>query len=271
MNWNPIHADHAIESVQAVAFFETAIEPDIFDELVVGVRRLASAHGLTNRQEIPEPIGMSGHTGLVASPGVMINVGPPNLRRRVIFRQLLGANVAQEFSIGAESVVIATTQYRRWANFSKMTRELFETLEATAPLVTQKIKIVRLQYVDRFRSEALDADHFEVVEKNSRFMVSAIPSPAIAFHVHSGWFDLEPGGGVRILTNVNVDANDISEQISGKQMRDLGILTMCQHESLTGVLDGPLQRIEALHIYLKSLFGQVVSPQAASRVSLNMV
>lgn len=270
MNWNPIHADHAIESVQVTAFFNSIIEPETFDELVVGVKKPANEHGLTNRLEMQEPINLVGPSNVPLQgvpPGIVLNIGPAHLRRRVIFRELSGSNVAQEFGIGAQNVQITTTRYRRWADFSKMTSELLETLQITWPLLTN-IKTIRLQYVDRFRSPKGDADHFEVVSKDSPFVVGAIKSPTAAFHVHSGWFDFENGGSIRRLTNLNIDVNDIA---LATDKRDIGILTMGQYESLDGVLDAPLNRIGTLHTYLKSLFGHVVTSEAAERVSLNPV
>jgi hypothetical protein len=80
-------------------------------------------------------------------------------------------------------------------------------------------------------------------------------------------------GLIRRLTNVNVDVNDISElnasPTATPNQRTATILTMLQVESLGGVLDRPLERLEGLHIDLKVLFGNIITDAMAQRISLN--
>jgi uncharacterized protein (TIGR04255 family) len=265
MDWEPAHADHSIDQVIVMSTIEPALDPDTFDEMVVAVRRLANAHGFTDRSDQQEPI-----LAPPVAPGQSFIISLGNevpTRRRVIYRQIAAGAVVGELSIGATSVSVSTSAYRRWANFSGTFIELFNSLEASAQILS-KIKSVRLQYLDRFRSIPGGGDHFEVLSRNSPFIVDSLRSAGAAFHVHSGWFDLsEPD--VRKLTNVNIDVGDLSGPVPPDMRRQITILCMGQDEALTGVLSDPIERIQSLHLYLKTLFGNVISPEAAARVALN--
>jgi uncharacterized protein (TIGR04255 family) len=266
MDWEPAHADHSIDQVIVMATIDPALDPDTFDEMVVSVRRLANAHGFTDRSEQQEAIFAP-----PVAPGqsFVISVGNEvSTRRRVTYRQIAAGIVVGEFSIGATSVSLSTSTYRRWANFSATFVELFNSLEASARILS-RIKSVRLQYLDRFRSMPGGADHFEVLSRNSPFIVDSLRSAGAAFHVHSGWFDLSESN-VRKLTNVNIDVSDLSGPAPPDMRRQLTILCLGQDEALTGILSDPIERIQSLHLYLKDLFGNTISPEAAARVALNL-
>jgi uncharacterized protein (TIGR04255 family) len=272
MNWEPAHADHSIDNVVILASFEHPLDPDTFDEMVVAVRKSANSHGFTQRSDQQEPLQIATPPVNVLGAGqnVMISIGgsDDSIRRRVIYREIAEGAVIGEFSVGAQSVSLTTARYRRWANFSKTFIELFQTLDKTAQILS-KTKSIRLQYVDRFLSIPGGGNHFEVLSPSSPYIVEALKhSSETAFHVHSGWFDMtEPG--VRKLTNVNVDVNDLSGPLPPDMKRQLSILCMGQDEALAGALSDPVERAQSLHLYLKNLFGNIISPEAATRVALN--
>lgn len=267
MDWEPAHSDHSIDQVIVLATFEPTIDPDTFDEMVVSVRKLANAHGLTERLEQNEPI----FPPPALQPGQQLVVnfatGVPT-RRRVVYRQVAEGNVVGELSVGATSISLSTSIYRRWANFSATFIDLFDNIEQSAR-IRSRIKSVRLQYLDRFISVPGGADHFEVLSRTSPFIVESVRNGGrAAFHVHSGWFDLSEAN-TRKLTNVNIDVSDLSGPAPPDGRRQVTILCLGQYEALDGLLSNPIERIQSLHLYLKELFGSIISAEAATRVALH--
>ncbi|SRR6266851_470794 len=267
MNWEPAHADHSIDHVILLATLERPLDLDNFDEMVVAVRKSANSHGFLHRLDQQEPIQIPAAPAAFGN-GQSMMLLDDTLRRRVVYRQIAENAVIGEFSIGAQSISLTTSRYRRWANFFDTFVDLFQTLDNAAQILS-KTKSVRLQYVDRFRSLPGGGDHFELLSRSSPYIVEAVKQVDAAFHVHSGWFDLrEPG--VRKLTNVNVDVTDLSGPVPPDMRRQLTILCMGQDEALVGNLSSPIDRAGALHIDLKNLFGNIITEGAATRVSLNL-
>src|SRR2546430_1022781 len=99
-------------------------------------------------------------------------------------------------------------QYRRWEDFFKLILSSIGALDNIYP-VTQNVKSVRLEYTDRFRSNSEDADHFEVISKDSEFLVPVVRNKKTAMHVHSGWFDFETPT-IRQLTNINIQVAELN-------------------------------------------------------------
>jgi uncharacterized protein (TIGR04255 family) len=272
MNWEPAHADHSIDNVVILASFEQPLDPDTFDEMVVAVRKSAISHGFTQRSDQQEPLQIAAPPVNVLGAGqnVMISIGglDDSVRRRVVYREVAEGAVIGEFSVGAQSVSLTTARYRRWANFSETFIDLFQNLDNTAQILS-KIRSIRLQYVDRFRSIPGGGDHFEVLSTSSPYIVEALKhSSETAFHVHSGWFEMTDPG-VRKLTNVNVDVTDLSGPPPPDMKRQLSIMCMGQDEALSGILSDPIERAQSLHLYLKNLFENIITPEAATRVALN--
>jgi len=81
MNWEPAHADHAIDRVVATLSFANAFDPNTFDELVVSARKVAASNELTNRVDQQDPIGFT-----VSPTGV--EVASPTTLRRVVFQRI---------------------------------------------------------------------------------------------------------------------------------------------------------------------------------------
>jgi uncharacterized protein (TIGR04255 family) len=272
MNWEPAHADHSIDNVNVLVTFVESIDPDTFDEIVLPVRKEALVHHLTNRVEVQEPIDLVLPQAQPVAGGNLsfaLNFGPgAGVSRRVGFQRIAEGAVAAEFSIGAKTLSIVTNRYRRWSDLFGMTTDLLEAIENAWPIKT-KIKAIRLQYVDRFVSAVGGGDHFEIIRPNTPFLVGSVEDPYAAFHVHSGWFDYKTEPGIRALTNVNIDATDLTSlPASAEQRRYLSILTLAQYEALDSVLDDPIGRLNKLHLRLKTLFGSIISLEVAGRVGL---
>jgi uncharacterized protein (TIGR04255 family) len=274
MNWEPAHADHSIDNVNVLLTLVESIDPDTFDEIILPVRKVASLHHHTNRVEVQEPIDLvlppQGQPVAGGNLSFAVNLGPgAGVSRRVGFQRLAEGAIAAEFSIGAKTLSIVTNRYRRWSDLFEMTTELLDAIEKVWPIKT-KIKAIRLQYVDRFVSAVGGGDHFEIIRRDTPFLVGSVEDRHAAFHVHSGWFDHKTEPGIRALTNVNIDATDLSSIPSAAaQQRYLSILTLGQYESMDSVLDDPVGRLNQLHLRLKNLFDSIISSEVADRVGLH--
>lgn len=260
MNWEPARADHSIDRATATIQLRKAIDPNALDELLVAGRKAAAKHLMTDRADIVEPIPIA--------DGVTIEIGVGNLPpRRALFRRLESSGLAvDELAIGRQSVAFGTLRYRRWADFFTMLSDCVGELNSVHPIL-DGVRFVRLEYVDRFESKEGGADHFEVINSGSKFIVPALRDKAAALHVHSGWFDFE-SPEVRMLTQVKVDVADIPTPPPPKPVRKLAFSTFGQYEALTGHLAQPLERLDSLHTYLKSTFSELLTPEAAARVGL---
>ncbi|MGH6811862.1 MAG: TIGR04255 family protein [Methylocella sp.] len=265
MNWEPARADHSIDRVVASISLLEPIGADDFDQLVLRGRKAARDHQLVDRVDLPDMIAPP-----PGSDGVFIGLDNFKPSRRVVFKRTDANGAAvDELSISMQQLSFSTLRYRRWPNFFHFITSTVAALDQDYP-ITQRARLVRLEYVDRFQSAPEGADHFEVISKDSVFLAPIVRDKTAALHVHSGWFDFETPN-IRKLTNVNVDVNDISIPLPppSEQRRKISILSMGQFEALAGSLDRPPERLDTLHDYLKDTFRNIITPEAASRVALN--
>jgi uncharacterized protein (TIGR04255 family) len=264
MNWEPARADHSIERATASIVLIAPLDANTLDELIVAARKAAAVHNLTDRIDLLEPVTIQ----QPASGRVELSLGGMHPTRRVLFRRLDTDNLAvDELSIGVEQIAVGTLRYRRWADFYSLLSASLTALQQVYAIV-QNVRSVRLEYVDRFRSAPGGADHFEVVQRDSVFLTPVVRDKSAALHVHCGWFDFETAN-IRQLTNINVDVNDVPTPPPHDPRRTVSIVTMGQFEALAGPLDRPIERFEQLHDYLKSMFGRIITADAAQRVALN--
>lgn len=262
MNWEPSRADHSIDRATVSITLQDPIDLNTLDELVVVTRKVAFAHNLMDRIDAPEPITIA------AGEQQVVALGPNRaMSRRVVFRRLDAEGLAvDEIAIASTHIAVGTLRYRRWADLFGLTTELANTLNATFPLL-DRVKIVRLEYVDRFVSAIGGGDHFDVISRTSPYLTAVAGTKEAALHVHSGWFDFETKA-LRRLTNVNIDVTDIAIPPPTEPRRKITILTMCQHEALAGSVDAPLSRLDAIHDYLKSVLSEIITTEAAARIAL---
>jgi uncharacterized protein (TIGR04255 family) len=147
-----------------------------------------------------------------------------------------GETAVEELSIGMQQLSFSTLRYRRWPDFYHLITSTVAALDQDFP-ISQTTRFVRLEYVDRFQSVPEGADHFEVISKDSVFLVPIVKDKTAALHVHSGWFDFETQN-IRKLTNVNIDVSDISIPLppSDDPRRKISIHSMGQFEAIVGYL-----------------------------------
>jgi len=265
MNWEPSRADHSIDRATASATLREPLDANALDDLIVAGRRIAEAHRMLGRLDQLEPIEVKPGVGQVVQIG--LGSGPPEgVSRQVLFRRVDSEGVAvDEISLAKGRVAAGTIRYSRWVDLFKLAEDLFRGLNESIPIL-QNLKTVRLEFVDRFNSIPGGADHFEVISKKSPYLPPILADRDANLHAHSGWFDAE-SAAVRRLTNVNIDVRNIPNQTEGR--RTISTLTMGQFEALEGTLDRPLERIMGLHGYLKAIFGDLITKEAAERVALN--
>jgi uncharacterized protein (TIGR04255 family) len=267
MHWEPARADHSIDRVVATINFPNPIDANSFDEVVVAARKAAAVHSLTDRFDVIEPITLPAGQNVINLGVESIQGAPP---RRIIFRRMEpNTNMAvDQFSVSMQRITLETSRYRRWVDFFEMLKGTVGDIAASYPTILS-VRSVRLEYVDRFNSTTSDADQWEVINKTSDYLSPAVRDKNNALHVHSGWFDFETPQ-VRRLTNINIDITDVEIPPPPEPIRKIAVLSLAQVEALEGgVLDNPLERIDAHHGYLKSIFGKIITPEAAARVALN--
>src|SRR5262249_13897979 len=155
-----------------------------------------------------------------------------------------------------------TSRYRRGGGFFGMLKGTVCDIAASFPTILS-FRLVRLGYFYRFYSTSPHADQWEVINETSHYLSPAIRAKNNALHVHLGWFDFETPQ-VRRLTNINIDITDVEIPPPPEPIRKIAVLSLAQVEALEGVLDSPLERIDAHHGYLKSIFGKIITPEAAA-------
>jgi len=260
MNWEPARTDHAIDRVIASIVLAEAIDPNTFDEVVVAGRKAAARHHLTDRIDLGDPLE------LPASEGAVIDLATLAPARRVVFRRLeTGGAPVEELSLSRQRVTFLTFRYRRWVDFFDLINTTIASLDPYP--ISERTRVVRLEYIDRFQSVPPVADHFEVISRDSKFLAPIVKDKRAALHVHSGWFDFETPT-IRKLTNVNIDVLDHSIPPPPDPRRKITVLTMGQLEALAGMLDRPIERLQSLHRYLKETFRSIITAEAAIRVGL---
>lgn len=262
MDWELSRADHSIERVTVHFNLYEPLDLNAHDELVIAGRDVAKKQKLTNRADFPDSIR------LASEPGTAVQIPLPNLPpRRVVFQRLDNERVSvDELSIGMQEIQIGTLRYRRWKDLNKLIITIISALDKVYP-ITKATKSIRLEYVDRFQSVPGGADHFEIINRDSKFVNPHLAGIENAFHCHSGWFDFETKNRRR-LTNVNIGISDIGTPLPPDPRRKIRILTMAQLEALKGKLDKPLERLDGLHDYLKLIFRDIITQETANRVKL---
>lgn len=260
MNWEPAHADHSIESVNAVFSLATPIDPDAFDEILVGSRKVASAHQFLRRVEGIEPLQVNAAPGA----GIVFDLMTTQTRRRVAFQRIVNDQAIGEFAVGSSSFSFTTAHYISWKDFRSMVEDLLQPAQSIGQ-VFGRVTSIQLQYIDRFGSQAPQPDPFEIVSAASALLAPLLSSKKNSLHCHTGWYDYPDDMRSR-LTNVRIDMMD-SYRRPGPVGSRLGILTMARLDSAKA-LENPLDELSDLHYYLKALFRDIITTEAAARVHL---
>lgn len=264
MNWEPAHADHSIESVNAIFTLAAPIDPNIFDEILVAGRKAASAHQFSHRVEGIEPLQLNAPAGAE----VVFDLTNAQTRRRVAFQRIADGKAIGEFAIGSTSFALSSTHYTSWTDLVGMLGDLLKPVDVVSGVLRQ-VQAVQLQYVDRFVSTIPRARAFEVVSAASKYLAPVVGNAESAFHSHIGWFDYLTET-TRRLTNVNVDlVDDLPPPTGQGQPSRLGILTMARLEARDTPFENPLDELHKTHYYLKELFQDIITEDAAARVHLN--
>jgi uncharacterized protein (TIGR04255 family) len=261
MNWEPAHADHSIDSVSVVIALASPLDSDTFDEVIVAGRKAAAAHHFAHRVETMDLMNMQAGQELIFS--AQSGTQPP---RRVAFQRLSDGAPIGEFSIGKSSFILSYSRYTSWTDFKNMGFDLLNAVQAVAPILSG-VRSIQLQYNDRFTSVSVGADVFEVVSRTSSLLAPVLADKTRALHCHSGWFEYF-GADRRRLTNVNIGLVDNSAPSQVDAKSTLTLLTMARVEELAGPVKQPLDELTSLHDYLKVVFKDTITTEAAARVAL---
>ena len=227
MNWEPAHADHAIDSVTLVISLAEAIDPNTFERLLWRDRKAGHPYEFTHRVDGLEPLQVQPGNQLILDSSAMLH------RRRVAFQRRAGDATIGEFAIGSTAIAIASSRYTSWTAFRTMAVGLINALNEASAILGEVLSSEQLQYTRVFTSTVVLADPFEILSKESHFLASVLNDKARAFHCHSGWFDY-PEGTNRALTNVNITVVDNSPPLAFDTKSKITILTMVRVEALNG-------------------------------------
>jgi uncharacterized protein (TIGR04255 family) len=260
MDWEPLRADHSIDTASVSIVLTQRLDPDAFDDLSYLGRKIAKESGFNDRIDALEPIE------LVPGKQQTIQLNATQ-NRRIIHRRLDQSNVpVDELHIAPNNLSFVTRRYQNWTTFYGLVGATLGAFNSVGG-VMEKIRNVRLQYIDRFKSTTTDANHFHVIKEDSKFLTAPLRGQKNALHVHSGWFDYETTM-IRRLTNVNIDSSEVDANSAPGERRNLVILTLAQVEAVTGSLDRPYERLDLLHDYLKLTLRDIITAEAANRIAL---
>ena len=121
--------------------------------------------------------------------------------------------------------------------------------------------------MNRFYSKPLGSNSFEVINAKSEHLTEAVAAKKGSFHVHTGWFD-SLTKNKRRLTNLNIDVADVNVGTKSEKRDGIGILSMAQIDCFNATVTDPAVDLDELHAYLKSMLANLLSPEAANRISL---
>ena len=183
--------------------------------------------------------------------------------------------VLDRFIVGEDALVVQTYAYIRWVHFFERARRFCERIFDFYGI--NALGATKLEYWDRFehRDGNVARDLTRLVRPDSPYIAKAAFHPDELWHSNIGRFDTEDG--YRRLLNVRVDVVD-GPLITGRMGRIVAIYTMAQDSPAAGLPELKASELRALpsalsalgrqHDLLKSVFSQVISQEAASRIAL---
>jgi uncharacterized protein (TIGR04255 family) len=270
MRWRPAHEDHAIERVAVTLQFSEAIAQKAWEPLLAAATAEALKKGF---------LAVGDNIQLTLQSRNLVNIGntPPSGRN---FQLNLGSGVQEEIQIHRSQFLFATTKYKRWDGFkSKSLDVLSNSLDSALSIVN--LANLKLEYWDRFNFDGPISD----VEYKSLLRSDCILLPKFIFqmselwHSHVGYF-AKAKQAPTCLVNLNADAIDLVnvDPVSGPTsapvpVRTVGFYSMAQFTFAEGTYvqksTGLALPLDEMHTILKDVFGSVITPEAAQRISLD--
>ena len=294
MRWHPAHEAHAIERVNLTFQFADAIPPKPWQALLSAISAELPKEGFGNSFDEHEPSS----TPMPVAPGRQPHIVPGGLGplgqfgmlagmppiQFVVsgrtFQALNGAEVREEVQLHRRRLAYSATIYNGWeAHRGRALMLLGPYLDRVLPLVS--VQIVQLEYWDRFVFDgpASEAAFGELLREGSRYLPNFAFGVDQLWHSHVGHF-MPASSGVRRLINVNVDVIDLLDAVPAglppgapALQRSAGVYTMAQDTLDEGLSPndtaGMVSTLDELHTILKAVVGDVITAEAADRISLN--
>jgi uncharacterized protein (TIGR04255 family) len=278
MRWKLAHEDHAIERVSVSFQFKEPLPSKPWQSLISAASQLFPQKGfLVSNQEFVSQVVVSAGPQ-PGKPGASLHDQMPQISGWT-FRAASGADVREEVSVRRNQFVYATVLYDGWANFKVRVADLlWHSLDQALPLI--EMDAIKLEYWDRFNSLGApkDANYRELLRNKSKYIPEFTLDESDLWHSHIGFF-ASPGSSRRRLVNLNVDVLDLIESQmpelgdAPQVQRSVGIYSMVQDtpepERVGGASTGLESTLDEMHTILKALLADVITDEAAKRISLD--
>jgi len=262
--FNPLHAAHAIEQVMLTLQFDQPVDNAIFGR----VREAAGQF----RQELP---------GEAEIHGLTFPFGPdvrPPINSGISFRRAEpDGTVGQELRVDRTSLSFITTRYTRWNEFWTQASRYFNVL---APIYAGHARLagVGCTYVDKFvwSGNTVNCRPALLLRGDSKYICPHVFTADDLWHSYTGAF-IRVDRNTKRLLNVNVDHTD--ELRLGETRRIVAITTVLSDQlnqagydpctvTPDTVTDFINTRIQALHVFSKVVFGNIINDTMSRRIAL---
>jgi uncharacterized protein (TIGR04255 family) len=261
--FDPIFPAHAIERCGITIAFRELVPQKVFDRLITRATLVA------------------GKKGFQRSPGGEIGITVDFATGKFGPALRGGQSQPQSFSLPDQSaslflapsmIIWQNSRYVRWSPFVGQFQEIASSVISEF-LDLVSLGSVKIEYWDRFNWTGTwdDFDAMQLIRPNAQAVADDWPKWNRQWHSHAGWF--EAVDECRRLTNINVDVVDVT----GKPT--VGIFTMMQDEPNVpgyGTIDVKyldqkylFERLEVLHLALKSVLRSILQDAMIDRISLN--
>lgn len=288
MRWLPAHKTHAIERVALTFQFAEQLPAKPWQAMLNSASVELPKQGFNSTvDELDFTLPGVG----VAGPGGALQfhiggggaVNPAAVQQTTGGRQFqavtTGGQIREEVHLSRSRFMHSSLIYDGWASHRARALALLEPhLIRALPLAN--VQIVKLEYWDRFVFDgpAAEAAYGELLKTGSAFVPRFALETTQLWHAHTGRF-VPAEGPVRRLLNVNFDVIDTIDAAPGEQppgpglpRRSVGIYTMAQDvlpdSASPATPDAAASTLEGLHTILKDTFADVITPEAADRISL---
>jgi hypothetical protein len=273
--WQPLHQNHAIDVMAAVATFAQPIPQVALRRVLRVAEDAAFAAGLRSRH------ATQGMQFIVAPQGVALPAGgPQGFMFNAVFEDDDGmpipGRVAEQLQVDVNSIVYRTWRYVSWSwQVERMQSLMLPALTLAHDVAS--FATVRLEYLDRFwfDGEPEDAATSKLLRVACPQLAPHIFEERDLWHVHTGAF-VRPDP-VKRLQQVLVDAINAPEpgQTAGPMKRWVHITTAFEDRFPTELVDDPRERasfpfdvLDDMHSGLKDLLASIITSTFAARIYL---
>lgn len=267
MQFDPVHAGHAIEQVVFALRFDGVLE----DPSLLSLRSSAShfERDLPGEGEIS---GISINFGAPLPGGAPLQ--PGFLRRKGSPTGL----IEKELRVERSSITFITNIYSRWNDIWPEAERYFSSLAPEYLRAGLKIMGLGLIVVDKFvaSSGVSNPRPDALLNRDSNFFARSVLSAVDLWHNHTGFFE-KPDEKTKRLVNVNIDC--VNEKKDGADRRVV-IITKIINDAFNQPgsepsnfdEDGTMLAISAhmssMHKLEKSILKDIINQEMATRIAL---